>query len=131
MRIAIVGSRNYMPLSEVVQFVRDLPEGTIVISGDAPGVDKTAQEEAERIGLEVVKHPAQWQFGAGAGFIRNREIVKDADEIVAFWDGKSRGTADTIRCSVRAKKRVVVRYSPYNAFQKAVGGDGKFPNTII
>jgi len=28
--------------------------------------------------------------------MRNSEIVASAELVVAFWDGKSRGTADTI-----------------------------------
>lgn len=102
MRVAIVGSREYSPLEDVIKYVQSLPPKTLVISGDARGADKTAQQAAELRGLNVIKYPARWRrpdgsFDKGAGFRRNHDIVKNADLVVAFWDGKSKGTAHSIR----------------------------------
>jgi hypothetical protein len=47
--------------------------------------------------LDVLIFPAAWkELGAKAGPIRNKMIVANADAIVAFWDGKSRGTLNSI-----------------------------------
>lgn len=35
--------------------------------------------------------------GRFAPLVRNSEIVGYADLVLAFWDGRSRGTADTLR----------------------------------
>jgi hypothetical protein len=41
-----------------------------------------------------------------AGYIRNGYIVNNSDVIVAFWNGKSNGTADTITKARKAGKPV-------------------------
>ena len=40
--------------------------------------------------------------------IRNQQIVDSADRVVAFWDGKSRGTADTLRRAHAAGKPILI-----------------------
>jgi hypothetical protein len=96
-QIAIVGSRDYNWLSHVREYVRELPHGTIVVSGGAKGVDRTAEFAAKKRGLGVLLFLPQWErYGKAAGFRRNEEIVRNADVVVAFWDGKSRGTKNTI-----------------------------------
>lgn len=43
--------------------------------------------------------------------IRNREMAKAADSLIAFWDGKSKGTANMIQTSEKMGLAVkVVRY---------------------
>ncbi len=97
MRIAVVGSREYPRLDEVRQFVREQERTTVIISGGALGVDDAAVKEARRLGMPYEIYLAHWhKHGRSAGPIRNREIVERADEVVAFWDGKSRGTKNTI-----------------------------------
>lgn len=105
MRIAIVGSRDYANLAAVRRYVLSLPKDTIIISGGARGVDREAELAAYEAGLQVEIFFADWKtHGKDAGFIRNHEIVKSADRIVAFWDGRSRGTAHTIGLAKIASK---------------------------
>lgn len=112
-RVAIVGSRKWNRPEEVFAVVRSLPQGTIIISGGASGVDCYAEIEAKLAGLAVEIIPvekADWtKFGRAAGPIRNTEIVKRCDRLIAFWDGKSRGTADAIKKALAAGKPVDVR----------------------
>lgn len=108
-RVAIVGSRKFPQLKAVEAFVDGLPAGTVVISGGAIGVDLTAEVAAKTRGLDVVSFPADWKrHGRRAGFIRNQLIVDAADIIVAFWDGKSKGTSHTVSLAKKAKKPVLV-----------------------
>lgn len=52
------------------------------------------------------------KHGKMAGPIRNLEMAKYADGLIAFWDGKSRGTRDMI---TKAKKeRLFLRVVDYN-----------------
>lgn len=114
MKIAIVGSRDYENLAAVRAYVRRLPLGTIVISGHARGVDRTAEIEARRVGLEVVSIPADWaRYGKQAGFIRNHALVTQADRVVAFWNGYSNGTNHTIKLARRLGK--IVDVNPHEA----------------
>lgn len=93
MKIAIVGSRNYPRLSDVNEAVKLLPKDCIVLSGGARGVDNEAERCATRRGLEVVIYrPKYAEHGRMAPLIRNDIIAKECDEMIAFWDGKSRGT---------------------------------------
>ena len=111
-RVAVVGSREYPSLGLVREFVRRLAArdpGATVVSGNARGVDRAAEEEARAAGLEVVSLRADWDaHGKAAGFIRNGQIVERCDAVAAFWDGRSSGTADTVRRAEAAGKRVSV-----------------------
>lgn len=109
MRVAIVGSREYPSLDEVRQFVWELERDTVVVSGGALGVDRAAVDEAKRLGMAYEVYLPDWgRHGRSAGAIRNREIVTKADEVVAFWDGKSRGTRITIEIAEAQCKPVRV-----------------------
>ena len=44
------------------------------------------------------------RYGKAAGVLRNEEMVKDYDAVIAFWDGKSKGTLSTIRYAERVGK---------------------------
>lgn len=106
MRVAIVGSRGWQDPEAVIRYVWNLPFGSVVVSGtewdpkkrDRPvGVDEVAIQAAKDFGFRYKVHPADWKrLGKRAGFARNVLIVEDAGRVVAFWDGKSRGTAHTI-----------------------------------
>lgn len=124
MKVAIVGSRRFRAMDTVRAFVRQLPPGTIVVSGageerraylpeGAYGVDETAEDEAIKCGLVVVSYPAQWKrpdgtVDRGAGFKRNGLIAAQADRVVAFWDGQSHGTKDTIKKARKLDKPVEI-----------------------
>ena len=109
MKIAIVGSRGFPEPERVRAYVRSLKKDDIVISGGAKGVDSWAVEEAKVQGLETQVFPADWDlFGKSAGYRRNVDIVEAADFVVAFWDGKSKGTAHTIKLAQKAGKPVEV-----------------------
>jgi len=106
-RIAIVGSRDYPSLPDVERFVKSLDPSTMIVSGGARGVDRTAERAAKSRGLQTMVFLADWNtYGKRAGYIRNEQIIDNADEVVAFWDGKSPGTADTIRKARAARKPV-------------------------
>ena len=49
----------------------------------------------------------EWdKYGKKAGPIRNELIIKDADNIIAFWDGESRGTLNSINIAKRLNKKL-------------------------
>ena len=109
MRIAVVGSREFVNLDEVRQFVREQERTTVIVSGGARGVDSVAVDEAKRLRMPYEVHLPDWsKHGKAAGAIRNRTIVEAADEVVAFWDGRSRGTKISIDIAKALKKPVRV-----------------------
>ena len=40
--------------------------------------------------------------------IRNTDIVKNSDIVVAFWDGESKGTLDSIRKAENLNKGLMI-----------------------
>lgn len=108
MRIAVVGTRtfeNYTYLKSVLDAV--IRPDDVIITGDAPGTDALAVKWAKERGREYVSHAAEWErYGDAAGPIRNAKVVADAEVMIAFWDGRSRGTIDAIGQAVQRGLRV-------------------------
>lgn len=68
-----------------------------VVSGCASGVDTIALCWAEHHGVPVVRYPADWAtHGRRAGPLRNAVMARNADGLLAIWDGRSRGTRSMI-----------------------------------
>ena len=124
-----MGSRDGVNPAAVSDFIDKLdPLTTVIVSGGARGVDSYAAERAEERGIKTVVIRPNWKkYGRGAGFLRNKEIVKAADDVVAFWDGQSRGTEHTIEQSVKLGRSVailgvdgnLIRYLPGGTPQRA------------
>lgn len=110
MKLCICGSRDYKDLDRVRQYVRDLDKDVLVIVGGCPtGPDAVAEAEARACGLDVTVFEAKWAaYGKKAGPFRNREMVRAADRLVAFWDGKSKGTENAIHLARAMNKPVVI-----------------------
>ena len=108
MKVAIVGSRAWEDKQAIQNYIAPLPPDDIIISGGAPGVDMLAAEFATRYNhIMIVVRPA-WGRGKTAGFERNTVIVELADRVVAFWNGVSPGTKDTISKARAAGKPVEI-----------------------
>lgn len=106
-RVAIVGSRDWPDRSAVIAAVDGLADDDVVVSGGARGVDTTAARAAQRRGLRVIVHPADWKnLGKRAGYVRNADIVNEADRVIAFQYNGSKGTQHTIDLARKAGKPV-------------------------
>ena len=90
MKVAVIGSRNL----RVDDLGKYLPDGvTEIVSGGARGVDTSAKEYALAHGIKLTEFlPEYGKYGRGAPLRRNITIIEYADLVLAFWDGKSRGT---------------------------------------
>lgn len=109
MKLAIVGSRNFSDWLAIMNYVHELPLDTVIVSGGARGVDTVAEQTAQARGMTTEIYRADWdKYGKSAGYRRNADIVAAADEVVAFWDGYSKGTAHTIELARKAGKKVTV-----------------------
>ena len=102
-RVVVAGSRNfndYEKLSpELDKFLVGKKKVTI-ISGTANGADKMGERYAKEHGIKIEQFPAEWGiYHKGAGPIRNLQMVKAADAVVAFWDNQSSGTRNIIDCA--------------------------------
>lgn len=132
MKIAVVGSRNFLN-TKYVEYVLNHTEKIfgdfVLVSGGANGADTLAERWAIRNKHECEIYPANWEdlthpdakiktdkkgrkYDAAAGFRRNKQIVEAADIVIAFWDGQSRGTLNTIMLAKKQKKKVYIFYPP-------------------
>ena len=106
MKIAIAGSRTVTEIGLDGVIPTDCTE---IVSGGAKGIDSDVEKYAEKKGIKMtVFKPDYRRFRGGATHIRNRQIVDYADEVIAFWDGSSRGTSSVIEYCLDVGKKVAV-----------------------
>ena len=110
MRVIIAGSRainDYATVCDAVQ--RSALTIGRVLSGMARGVDTLAVRYAAENGLPLDAFPAQWsKWGRAAGYRRNVQMARNADALIAIWDGKSPGTKHMIDVATARRLRVFV-----------------------
>lgn len=108
MNIAIVGSRTFNNYESMKKFILDNIRITedikYVVSGGADGADTLAEKFAEEFKIVPMVFRPEWDvYGKSAGMIRNKDIINHSDMVFAFWDGKSKGTANSIKLALKAK----------------------------
>lgn len=115
MKLIIAGGRDFdsyaLLCHEANKFIGDAKDITI-ISGLARGADTLACRFASEYRYPLRGFAAEWgKFGRAAGPIRNKLMAKNADSLLAFWDGKSRGTRHMIDYADQMGLKVkVVKY---------------------
>lgn len=100
MKVAVIGSRTFDDY-ELMKIILDKFDITLIVSGGAKGADKLSEKYALEKNIPVQIFKPDWSIGRHAGFLRNTTIIEYSDFVVAFWDGKSKGTLDSIN---KAKK---------------------------
>lgn len=115
--IVIAGSREFIDyefltkvLDDVVSRLRKKDYETItIVSGKARGADSLGEKYARAHSLPVIECPADWDgLGKSAGYVRNEEMAKLAKLVIAFWNGKSRGTKHMIDLARKYRKIVLI-----------------------
>lgn len=108
-RLAVIGSRTLCKTQQlqigekVKELFQLLDSQWLIISGGAStGGDYWAKRLATQQYRPYSEFVPAWKNPDGtldryAGLRRNSFIAKDCTHLVAFWDGKSHGTLDTIR----------------------------------
>lgn len=116
MKVIIAGSRGFDNFELMVEkcdrILEQVPTPVTVISGTASGADQLGEKYAKLRWMDIERFPADWdKHGKSAGIIRNKEMAEAADGLIAFWDGKSRGTKHMIETAINKNLKVrVVRY---------------------
>lgn len=113
--VIVAGGReflNYELLSHVLRSLLHLDD--VVVSGCANGADTLAIKFAQQYGWKYELFPADWVAdGRLAGFIRNSKMITFSQVLIAFWDGQSNGTRDTIFKALKAGLEVHVYHVKY------------------
>lgn len=103
--IGIVGTRRknnhkiHLPLVES-EFLKLYQPGDKICSGLCPkGADQFAVILSSKYKVKGIWFPAKWEeFGKEAGFLRNTDIARTSDYLIALVaDDRTGGVEDTIR----------------------------------
>ena len=112
MKLLIVGSRSFTDYERMENEIfrqYSVDQIDAVISGGAKGADSLARLFAINHEIQFIEHLPDWnRLGKKAGILRNMTMVDEADEVIAFWDGESRGTAFTIQYAKEKQKPLYV-----------------------
>jgi hypothetical protein len=88
-KIAFTGHRDKHTTNE---FLDCLPRDALWVHGGAIGFDSQVENYAEQHGIKTqIIRPDYKKYGKKAPLIRNKDIVKDADLLVACYDGRDYG----------------------------------------
>jgi hypothetical protein len=113
MKIAVVGSRSFNNV-KLLEEKLDTFKYQIVelISGGAQGADTLAEAWALTNNVPVKLYKPDWKrFAKAAGIKRNKQIIESCDYCIAFWDGKSKGTASSLKfCEKLNKPFEIIAY---------------------
>lgn len=112
MKVLICGSRAFNDYELLKKVIRNPKKISTIITGCAKGADMLAIRYALEHNIPIEKYPAEWDvYGKSAGIRRNIIMVNKADAILAFWDGKSKGTKFTIDYAIKSNKYIkVIRF---------------------
>ena len=117
MRILICGGRrfsDYELLSDVIEkAVENVTEPVEIVSGHCAGADMLAERYANEHNISLTVMKPEWRkYGRAAGVIRNRQMLEYVSEtsalVLAFWDGISRGTKNTIETARKMGINVII-----------------------
>lgn len=116
-RLIIAGGRdfdNYEALEKAVDYLlSNISDEIVIVCGKARGADTLGERYAKEHGYKVLYFHADWDgLGRRAGIVRNEEMAQNADALVAFWDGESRGTKNMIETA--QKYKLLVRVKRYH-----------------
>jgi len=116
MKVIIAGGRDfrdYQRLSDLCdhKLQRYLPTELEIVSGTCSGADLLGEAYANERGYSIKRFPADWnKHGKSAGYIRNKQMAEYADALIAFWDGKSKGTKMMIELAQNLGLKVMVEF---------------------
>lgn len=107
-RIIVCGGRDADIDYDIVdncisEIISDCDDDIEFVSGGARGGDQLGEAFASAHDYHIIQFNPDWKtYGRAAGPIRNHQMVDYIDEcdnpiVIAFWDGVSKGTRDTIK----------------------------------
>ena len=123
MKICIIGSRSIDKAEFVIpildRFMKDHVVGTpVILSGGAKGVDQITKSYARANNINLVEFlryhliDNKTPFSSKYFFLRNKQMIDNADKVLIIWDTRSKGTEYGIKYAQKIKIPVMVIKSP-------------------
>lgn len=112
----VVGSRSfhdYEFFKEKLDYLLQNHKKIVIVSGGASGADSLAERYAKEKGYSFRCFPADWSRGGRGGYERNEKMHQwiahfEKRGVVAFWDGKSRGTTHSFQLAPRYQNPIKI-----------------------
>lgn len=113
MKLMVCGSRSWrrpvdVEIASAIQSFENELDGCVeeILHGGAAGVDTQAGAFAREAGLKETVHRPNYEENPPllAPKLRNAQMVREADAVLAIWDGFSGGTAHAIATAARLGK---------------------------
>ena len=106
MKLAIIGSRSIIDDVKVLKTIHNycidnMPR--VILKSSGKGIDPIIQHYAKANEIDTVNFlpyhliDAQANFNSKYFFIRTKQIINNADELLVLWDTKSKGTEYAIK----------------------------------
>jgi hypothetical protein len=110
MKTIVVGSRGIEDYQLVSRAIKMAPWTiTEVVSGCARQVYRLGERWAAARNIPVKRFPAEWErLGKAAGFLRNEQMARYAEALVAVWDQKSNGSRHMVHRATELELAVLV-----------------------
>lgn len=115
-RVIIAGGRDFNDYEMLCDYcdkvLANITDEIVIISGAARGADHLGMYYANDRGYKIQYFFPEWdKYGKSAGYRRNVQMAENADALIAFWDGKSRGTNHMI--NIANERGLKVRVKSY------------------
>lgn len=116
-RVIVAGSRTVNEndpaiIDRVLSRLKLYPKSSIqIVDGGARGGDRIGRNIANKFGLALQAFPANWDlYGKRAGYMRNEQMAGYATELIAIWDGESKGTGHMIDLAKKYNLKITIIY---------------------
>jgi hypothetical protein len=124
MKVCVVGSRSLDSADKVLpiidKFIKELPSSSVTfLIGSAKGVDPLCKHYAHSYGHDVVEFlpyhllDSSVEFDSKYFFIRTKQMIDNADRVLAIWDTKSKGTHYAIKYTQKLEKPIMIIKVPH------------------
>jgi hypothetical protein len=113
MKTIIAGTRTIDDYDMVRKYIAKSGfDISIVLCGEAKGVDSMGKLWAKENQIPVWSFPADWaHFGKFAGIERNNRMADAGDALILIWDGESKGSKNmrynAIQCGLMIYEVIV------------------------
>ena len=117
-KVIIAGSRNFNDYEKLKFYcdfyLKDLVNDSnielVIVSGHARGADSLGEKYALENNYKCEVHPADWKLhGKAAGYIRNEEMSKFSNALIAFLDSNSENKGTIHMINLAIKYNLIVR----------------------
>jgi hypothetical protein len=107
LRVFAGGSRTIGDRGVIDAKIKALPRYAVVLTSRARGASAAIRDAAMSWGLRLevwIAVTDRYPTAEDAYFARDEEMIRSADRVLAFWDGKSAGTAHELTYARRLAK---------------------------